>query len=128
MHGKETIFPGEIVSDFIQKFENYFPSLEEFATEIYNKIKINNRITYLSLCSYLKEVYKIIVKDIVPQEEKLFTKIYYPEKKEFLLSDYLSLETKKLFAATLVAQLGADEKIEKKLSSIIEQYQKKGNK
>ena len=112
MHGKETIFPGEIVSDFIQKFENYFPRLEEFATEIYNKIKINNRITYLSLCSYLKEVYKIIVKDIVPQEEKLFTKIYYPEKKEFLLSDYLSLETKKLFAATLVAQLGADEKIE----------------
>ena len=112
MHGKETIFPGEIVSDFIQKFENYFPSLEEFATKIYNKIKINNRITYLSLCGYLKEVYKIIVKDIVPQEEKLFTKIYYPEKKEFLLSDYLSLETKKLFAATLVAQLGADEKIE----------------
>ena len=114
MHGKgkETSFPGEIVSDFIQKFENYFPNLEEFATEIYNKIKINNRITYLSLCSYLKEAYKIIVKDIVPQEEKLFTKIYYPEKKEFLLSDYLSLETKKLFAATLVAQLGADEKIE----------------
>ena len=112
MHGKVNIFPGEIVSDFIQKFENYFPRLEEFATEIYNKIKINNRITYLSLCSYLKEVYKIIVKDIVPQEEKLFTKIYYPEKKEFLLSDYLSLETKKLFAATLVAQLGADEKIE----------------
>ena len=112
MHGKETIFPGEIVSDFIQKFENYFPSLEEFATKIYNKIKINNRITYLSLCSYLKEEYKIIVKDIVPQEEKLFSKIYYPEKKEFLLSDYLSLETKKLYAATLVAQLGADEKIE----------------
>ena len=112
MHGKVDIFPGEIVSDFIQNNENYFPRLEEFATEIYNKIKINNRITYLSLCSYLKEVYKIIVKDIVPQEEKLFTKIYYPEKKEFLLSDYLSLETKKLFAATLVAQLGANEKIE----------------
>ena len=68
VHGKETVFPGEIVSDFIQKFENYFPRLEEFATEIYNKIKINNRITYLSLCSYLKEVYKIIVKDIVLQE------------------------------------------------------------
>ncbi|SVC27115.1 uncharacterized protein METZ01_LOCUS279969, partial [marine metagenome] len=112
VHGKETVFPGEIVSDFIQKFENYFPSLEEFSTKIYNKIRINNRITYLSLCSYLKEEYKIIVKDIVPQEEKLFSKIYYPEKKEFLLSDYLSLETKKLFAATLVAQLGADEKIE----------------
>ena len=118
MHGKgkETSFPGEIVSDFIQKFENYFPNLEEFATEIYNKIKINNRITYLSLCSYLKEEYKIIVKDIVPQEKKLFSKIFYPEKKEFILSDYLSLETKKLFAATLVAQLGADEEIEKYLN------------
>ena len=78
VHGKETVFPGEIVSDFIQKFENYFPRLEEFATEIYNKIKINNRITYLSLCSYLKEEYKIIVKDIVPQEKKLFSKIFYP--------------------------------------------------
>jgi len=116
IHGKETSFPGEIVSDFIQKFENYFPGLEEFATEIYNKVKINNRITYLSLCSYLKAEYKIIVKDIVPQEEKLFSKIYYPEKKEFLLSDYLPLETKKLFAATLVAQLGADEKIENYLN------------
>ena len=30
-----TTFPGEIVSDFIQKFENYFPKLEEFSTKIY---------------------------------------------------------------------------------------------
>ena len=38
-----TTFPGEIVSDFIQKFENYFTRLEEFATNIYDKVKINNR-------------------------------------------------------------------------------------
>ncbi len=108
----ETIFPGEIVSDFIQKFENYFPSLEKFATKIYEKIKTNNRTRYLSLCSYLRNEYQILVKDIIPKEEKPFSKIYYPEKKEFHLSDLQSIETKKLFAATLVAQLGADDLIE----------------
>ena len=51
MHGKETIFPGEIVSDFIQKFENYFPNLENFATKIFEKIrkmKTNKKNTIVS--------------------------------------------------------------------------------
>ena len=111
-----TTFPGEIVSDFIQKFENYFPKLEEFATKIYEKVKMNNRTRYLSLCNYLKEKHKIIVKDVLPLENKPFSKIFFPEKKEFHLSDLLNLETKKLYTAALVAQLEADEIIEEYLN------------
>ena len=111
-----TTFPGEIVSDFIQKFENYFPKLEEFATKIYEKVKMNNRTRYLSLCNYLKEKHKIIVKDVLPLENKPFSKIFFPEKNEFHLSDLLNLETKKLYAAALIAQLEADEIIEEYLN------------
>jgi len=111
----EEIFPGEQVSDFIQKFDNYFPKLEDFATKTYEKIKMNNRARYLSICEYLKEKHKILVKDIIPPKKKPFSKIYYPEKKEFYLSDLLTLETKKLFAAALVAQIEADNIIEEYL-------------
>ena len=76
-----TTFPGEIVSDFIQKFENYFPKLEEFSTRVYEKVKMNNRTRYLSLCNYLEKNHKIIVRDILPKKDKPFTKIFIPEKK-----------------------------------------------
>jgi hypothetical protein len=105
--GKSTWFPGEIVSEFIQKNENYFPKLEEFAHQIFEKVKINNRTRYVSLCDYLEKKYKLAIKEILPKE-KPFTKIYFPEKNELHLSDYLSLETKKLYAANQIAQLGAD--------------------
>ena len=105
--GKPTWFPGEIVSEFIQKNENYFPKLEEFANQVFEKIKINNRTRYLSLCDYLEKKYKLVIKEMLPKE-KPFTKIYFPEKNELHLSDYLSLETKKLYAANQIAQLGAD--------------------
>ena len=106
--GKPTWFPGEIVSEFIQKNENYFPKLEEFANQVFEKIKINNRTRYLSLCDYLEKKYKLVIKEMLPKE-KPFTKIYFPEKNELHLSDYLSLETKKLYVASQIAQLGADE-------------------
>ena len=32
-------FPGEVVSDFIQENENYFPKLEEFANRVFSEIK-----------------------------------------------------------------------------------------
>ena len=56
------------------------------------------------LCTYLKEKHKIIVKDVLPLENKPFSKIFFPEKNEFHLSDLLNLETKKLYTAALVAQ------------------------
>ena len=113
MIGSKTSFPGEIVSEFIQKNNNYFPELENFANQIFKRVKTNNRVQYSSICDFLKSEYNLIVKDVVPKE-KLFTKIYYPEKKELHLSDFISLETKKLFAANQVAQMGA--------SKIINEY------
>ena len=110
-------FPGEAVSDFIQENENYFPKLEEFANNFFTKIQTNNRTSYLSICEYLIDKHKIEVKDVVPIEEKPFTKKFDPIKKIFLLSDYLSLETKKLHAAAQVAQLEANEIIDEYLNT-----------
>ena len=114
---RKNSFPGEVVSDFIQENENYFPKLEIFANELYSKINRNNRIGYDSLCEYLNKNHKIEIKDVVPDENKPFTKQFDPIKKTFILSDYLSLESKKLYAAAQVAQLEANEIIEEYLNS-----------
>jgi hypothetical protein len=110
-------FPGEVVSDFLQENENYFPRLEEFASNFYNKIQANNRVGYSSICEYLFRKHGIEVKDVVPDEKKPFTKQFDLVTKIFLVSDYLTLETKKLYAGAQVAQLEAGEIIDEYLNS-----------
>ena len=114
---RKNSFPGEVISDFLQENKNYFPKLEEFANKIFEKVQKNNRTRYLSLCDYLKSEYDIEVKDVIPDEGKPFSKIYDKNKKELLLSDYNSLETKKLYAASQLAQEGAIEIIEEYLQN-----------
>ena len=113
---RKTSFPGEVVSDFIQENKNYFPKLEVFATSIFEKIQKNNRTRYMSICDFLKNEYSISVKDVIPEEGKPFSKIYNQQTKELLLSDFVSLETKKLLAAAQIAQEGASEEINEYLS------------
>ena len=104
---RKASFPGEVISDFLQENKNYFPKLEEFANTIFEKVQTNNRTRYIALCEFLKTEYSITVKDIIPEEEKPFSKIFNNNKKELLLSDYVSLETKKLYAAAQIAHEGA---------------------
>jgi len=104
---RKNSFPGEVISDFLQNNKNYFPKLENFANKVFDKIQNNNRTRYIALCKYLKTEYSITVKDIIPEEGKPFSKIYNKSKKELLLSDYNSLETKKLHAAAQISQEGA---------------------
>ena len=104
---RKNSFPGEVISDFLQENKNYFPRLEEFANLIFEKVQKNNRTRYIALCDFLKKEYSITVKDIIPEEKKPFSKIFNKQKKELLLSDYNSLETKKLYAAAQIAQEGA---------------------
>jgi predicted transcriptional regulator/DNA-binding Xre family transcriptional regulator len=113
---RKNSFPGEVISDFLQEQKNYFPKLEEFANKVFQKIQIDNRTRYLSLCEYLKTEYSITVKDVIPEENKPFSKIYNKQNKELLLSDYSSLETKKLHAASQIAQLGAMKEVDYYLS------------
>jgi len=108
---RKNSFPGEVISDFLQENKNYFPKLEEFANEIFNKVKQNNRTRYISLCNFLKSEYNISVQDVIPDEGKPFSKVYNEKNKELFLSDYLSLETKKLHAAAQIAQEGASDYI-----------------
>jgi hypothetical protein len=114
---RKNSFPGEVISDFLQENKNYFPKLEEFANKIFEKVQKNNRTRYMSLCDYLKSECAIEVKDVIPDEGKPFSKIYKKNKKELLLSDYNSLETKKLYAASQIAQEGALEIIEEYLQN-----------
>ena len=104
---RKTSFPGEVISDFLQENKNYFPKLEDFANSIFEKVQKNNRTRYVALCDFLKKEYSITVKDVIPEEKKPFSKIFNKSKKQLLLSDYNSLETKKLHAAAQIAQEGA---------------------
>ncbi len=113
---RKTAFPGEVISDFLQEKKNYFPKLEEFANSVFEKVQKNNRTRYVALCEFLKTEYSITVKDVIPDEGKPFSKIFDKNKKELLLSDYNSLETKKLHAAAQIAQEGAMEEINNYLS------------
>ena len=114
---RKNSFPGEVVADFFQENKNYFPKLEEFGQNIFEKIQKNNRTRYLSLCEFLKNEYGIKVKDIIPNEGKPFSKIFDKSNKELLLSDYIALETKKLYAASQIAQESANNEIEEYLSN-----------
>ena len=114
---RKNSFPGEVVSDFIQENENYFPKLEEFASNFFKKTQSKNRMGYSLICEYLIKTHGIEVKDVVPDENKPFTKQFDPIKKIFILSDYLSLESKKLYAAAQVAQIEAIEIIDEYLNS-----------
>ena len=114
---RKNSFPGEVVADFIQENENYFPKLEDFATSIFSKIQTNNRVGYSSICEYLLNKHQIEVRDVVPDESKPFTKQYDEIKKIFLVSDYLNLETKKLYAGAHVTQLEATDIIDQYLNT-----------
>ena len=113
---RKASFPGEVISDFLQEKKNYFPKLEDFANKIFEKVQKNNRTRYIALCEFLKSEYSILVKDVIPEDGKPFSKIFNKEKKELLLSDYNSLETKKLHAAAQIAQEGATDIINDYLS------------
>ena len=104
---RKAAFPGEVISDFLQENKNFFPELENFANKVFEKVKQNNRTRYIALCDFLKSEYGIRVKDVIPEEGKPFSKIYHKNLKELHLSDYVALETKKLYAAAQVAQEGA---------------------
>ena len=114
---RKNSFPGEVISDFLQENKNYFPKLEEFANKVFEKIQVNNRTRYIALCEYLKKEYSITVKDIIPEDGKPFSKVFNKKKKELLLSDYNTLETKKLHAASQIAQEGASKEIDQYLSN-----------
>ena len=114
---RKAAFPGEVISDFLQENKNFFPKLENFANIIFEKVKQNNRTRYIALCNFLKDEYGITVKDVIPEEGKPFSKIYKAKEKELFLSDYLSIETKKLHAAAQISLEGASKEIDEYLST-----------
>ncbi len=114
---RKSSFPGEVISDFLQENKNYFPKLENFADKIFDRVKQNNRTRYIALCKFLNSEYGITVRDVIPEDGKPFSKIFNKKNKELILSDYLSLETKKLHAASQIVQEGAIDEINRLLET-----------
>ncbi len=114
---RKSSFPGEVISDFLQENKNYFPRLEDFANKIFDRVKQNNRTRYIALCKFLNSEYGITVKDVIPEDGKPFSKVFNEKNKELILSDYLSLETKKLHAASQIVQEGAIDEINRLLET-----------
>ena len=80
---RRAAFPGEVIADFLQENKNYFPKLEEFANDIFQEVKQNNRTRYIALCEFLKRKYDVQVKDVIPEEESLSLKYIKKKKKYF---------------------------------------------
>ena len=70
----------------------------------------------MALCDFLKTEYGVKVIDLLPEDDKPFSKKYLKNQKELHLSDYVALETKKLYASAQIAQEGAMTIIENYLS------------
>lgn len=113
----KSTFPGEVVADFLQDNKNYFPELEDYASKVFKSINQKNRARHVLLLDYLKDKHKIEVIDIVPSEKENFTKKFDESAKKLYLSDYLTLETKKLYVAYQIAQMEAMDIINKYLES-----------
>ncbi len=112
----KSTFPGEAVSDFLQQHNNYFEEIEDYATDVFRSVNTNNRTRHVLLVDYLKKKHKIEVVDIVPSEKENFAKKFDQNQNKLFLSDYLTLETKKLFIASQIVQLEAMNLINKQLS------------
>ena len=112
----KSTFPGEAVSDFLQQHNNYFEEIEDYATDVFRSVNTNNRTRHVLLVDYLKKKHKIEVVDIVPSEKESFAKKFDKNQNKLFLSDYLTLETKKLFIASQIVQLEAMNLINKQLS------------
>jgi predicted transcriptional regulator/DNA-binding XRE family transcriptional regulator len=112
----KSTFPGEAVSDFLQQHNNYFEEIEDYATDVFRSVNTNNRTRHVLLVDYLKKKHKIEVVDVVPSEKENFAKKFDQNQNKLFLSDYLTLETKKLFIASQIVQLEAMNLINKQLA------------
>lgn len=114
---KKSSFPGEEVSDFLQQNQNYFPKLEDYALGLFNSISFKKKTRQILTVEYLNKKHKIDVVDTVPNENENYAKNFDPVKKILYLSDYITLETKKLYAISQIVQLEVLDVINEYLNS-----------
>ena len=117
IQNSKSSFPGEAVSDFLQEHQNYFPKIEEYSSSVFEHVNTDNRSRLVLMNEYLKTRHKINVVYIVPNEKENFSKKFDKNKKTLFISDYLTLETKKLYVASQIVQLEAMEIINEYLTN-----------
>tara|TARA_B100000686_G_scaffold232580_1_gene240185 strand:+ start:1528 stop:3267 length:1740 start_codon:yes stop_codon:yes gene_type:complete len=108
----------EIISDFIQKNSNYFPSLENLASHIIKKLeKFNNINLYVCLTEYLSSIHNIRVANIPPEIKHETIRYYDPVAKTLVISDRLPQASRTFLIAQQMGLLFADEEINKILDN-----------
>ena len=104
----------EIISDFIQKNSNYFPSLENLATNIIKNLeKFNNINLYVCLTEYLLSIHDIRVANIPPEIKHETIRYYDPVAKTLVISDRLPQASRTFLIAQQMGLLFADDEINK---------------
>ena len=108
----------EIISDFIQKNSNYFPSLENLATNIIKNLeKFNNINLYVCLTEYLLSIHDIRVANIPPEIKHETIRYYDPVAKTLVISDRLPQASRTFLIAQQMGLLFADDEINKILDN-----------
>ncbi len=104
----------EIISDFIQKNSNYFPSLENMASNIIKHLeKFNNINLYVCLTEYLSSIHNIRVANIPPEIKHETIRYYDPVAKTLVISDRLPQASRTFLIAQQMGLLLADDVINK---------------
>ena len=102
----------ETISDLLQKNSNYFPSLEDKANEILNKIKsIGSGNIFSDLKNYLSSSHKIRVATLPPEAKHSTVRFYDPIAKTLVLSDRLPQASITFLIAQQIGLISADNEI-----------------
>ena len=72
-------FPGEVVSDFLQEYQNYFPKLEEYANKIFNQEHIVLRKIHHFLEQHLRLQFYDVFLNILLTKHDVFLNFYLPD-------------------------------------------------
>ena len=102
----------EIISDLIQKNNNFFPTLEEKANKILDKVKsIDSGYLFSDLKNYLSSSHSIRVATLPPEVRHSTARFYDPVAKTLVLSDRLPQASRTFLIAQQIGLISADNEI-----------------
>ncbi|MEZ4462813.1 MAG: short-chain fatty acyl-CoA regulator family protein [bacterium] len=85
--------PSEEVSDLLQRHNNFFPTLEDFATKLWKDAKLERANLYTGLVQYLSDKHGIAVEIIEASPEDRAVRRFDPRRRLLQLSELLAPNT-----------------------------------
>ncbi|WP_420549034.1 helix-turn-helix domain-containing protein [Curvivirga sp.] len=97
--------PADLVSDFMQESNNFYPDLEDEADRIRREIGILGAITFDTLINYMKTALDVSV--VLSDQYVEFQRRYDPATKQLILSPRVDVHSRKFQIAHQIALLSA---------------------